>query len=60
MPLAVLFHFSKKKPSNLPSLVDKVNVLLCDRAVIGEVDEEHDNDINLADIKAEPLNPVLH
>ena len=30
------------------------------RAVIGEVDEEMDAEMNLADIRAEPLNPVLH
>ena len=30
------------------------------RAIIGEVDEELDLEINLADIRAEPLNPVVH
>lgn len=30
------------------------------RAIIGEVDEELDSEINLADIRAEPLNPVVH
>lgn len=30
------------------------------RAVIGEVDEELDSEINLADIRAEPLNAVVH
>lgn len=29
-------------------------------AVIGEVDEELDSEINLNDIRAEPLNPVVH
>ena len=29
------------------------------RAVIGEIDET-DSDINLDDIRAEPLNPVVH
>ena len=30
------------------------------RAVIGELDEEMESEINLVDIKAEPLNPVVH
>ncbi|CAI8036532.1 U6 snRNA-associated Sm-like protein LSm8 [Geodia barretti] len=29
-------------------------------AVIGEIDEEMDGEINLADIRAEPLNTVVH
>ena len=29
------------------------------RAVVGEIDET-DSDINLDDIRAEPLNPVVH
>lgn len=29
-------------------------------AVIGEIDEEMDSEINLSDIRAEPLNPVVH
>ncbi|XP_003383057.1 PREDICTED: U6 snRNA-associated Sm-like protein LSm8 [Amphimedon queenslandica] len=29
-------------------------------AVIGELDEELDSEINLNDIRAEPLNPVVH
>ena len=27
-------------------------------AVVGEIDEDLDSDINLSDIRAEPLNPV--
>ena len=30
------------------------------RAVVGELDEDMESDINLADIRAEPLNPVVH
>lgn len=30
------------------------------RAVIGELDEEMESEINLVDIRAEPLNPVVH
>lgn len=33
---------------------------VCHRAVIGEVDEELDSEINLAEIRAEPLNTVVH
>ncbi|XP_074026605.1 U6 snRNA-associated Sm-like protein LSm8 isoform X2 [Leptinotarsa decemlineata] len=29
-------------------------------ALIGQIDEEIDNRLNLANIKAEPLNPVVH
>ena len=29
-------------------------------AVIGEIDEELDSEINLVDIRAEPLNAVVH
>lgn len=30
------------------------------RALVGLIDEEIDNRLNLANIKAEPLNPVVH
>ena len=30
------------------------------RAVIGELDEDLDSEINLEDIKAEPLNAIVH
>ena len=30
------------------------------RAVIGQIDEELDSEINLSEIKAEPLNTVIH
>lgn len=30
------------------------------RAIIGLIDEEMDNRLNLASIKAEPLNAVVH
>lgn len=30
------------------------------RAVIGEIDEELDSEINLTEIRAEPLNTVVH
>lgn len=41
--------------------VDAVTLhFLLYRAVIGEVDEELDSEINLADIRAEPLNAVVH
>lgn len=30
------------------------------RAIIGLIDEDIDNRLNLANIKAEPLNPVVH
>ena len=30
------------------------------RAIVGEIDEDLDADINLNDIRAEPLNPVIH
>ena len=29
-------------------------------AVIGELDEDLDSEINLSDIRAEPLNSVVH
>ncbi|XP_002739308.1 U6 snRNA-associated Sm-like protein LSm8 [Saccoglossus kowalevskii] len=29
-------------------------------AVVGEIDDETDNSLDLANIKAEPLNPVVH
>ncbi|XP_066144112.1 U6 snRNA-associated Sm-like protein LSm8 [Euwallacea fornicatus] len=29
-------------------------------AIIGQIDEEVDNRLNLTNIKAEPLNPVVH
>ena len=29
-------------------------------AVVGEVDEEMEAEINLSEIRAEPLNPVIH
>ena len=29
-------------------------------AVIGEIDDEIDQSLALADIKAQPLNPVVH
>ena len=32
---------------------------LC-RAVVGEVDEEMEAELNLSEIRAEPLNPVVH
>ena len=30
------------------------------RAVVGELDEDLDSEINLEDIKAEPLNAIVH
>lgn len=30
------------------------------RAVIGEIDEEMEAEMNLSEIRAEPLNPVVH
>lgn len=30
------------------------------RAVIGEIDEEMEAELNLSEIRAEPLNPVVH
>ena len=30
------------------------------RAVVGEVDEEMEAELNLSEIRAEPLNPVVH
>ena len=33
--------------------------LLCS-AVVGEVDEEMEHEMRFSDIKAEPLNPVVH
>lgn len=30
------------------------------RAVVGEVDDELDQRLDLSNIKAEPLNPVVH
>lgn len=30
------------------------------RAVIGEVDDDTDSSLDLSNIKAEPLNPVVH
>ena len=30
------------------------------RAVVGEIDEEMEAELNLAEIRAEPLNPVVH
>lgn len=35
------------------------DIFIC-RALIGLIDEEIDNRLNLANIKAEPLNPVVH
>ena len=35
-------------------------LLSSSRVVIGEVDEELDTEINLNDIRAEPLNPIVH
>ncbi|XP_070559852.1 U6 snRNA-associated Sm-like protein LSm8 [Ptychodera flava] len=29
-------------------------------AVVGEIDDETDNSLDLSNIKAEPLNPVVH
>jgi len=34
-------------------------MLYC-RAVVGEVDEEMEHEMRFSDIKAEPLNPVVH
>lgn len=33
---------------------------LCFRAVIGEIDEETDSTLDLGNIRAEPLNSVVH
>jgi len=30
------------------------------RAVVGEIDEEMEHEMRFSDIKAEPLNPVVH
>ena len=37
-----------------------VCVWLYYRAVIGEIDEEMDSEMSLAEIRAEPLNAVVH
>lgn len=37
-----------------------VNVFVCFRAVIGEIDEETDSTLDLGNIRAEPLNSVVH
>lgn len=38
----------------------KLHVGLCSRAVIGEIDEETDSALDLGNIRAEPLNSVVH
>lgn len=35
-------------------------IFITSRALVGLIDEEIDNRLNLANIKAEPLNPVVH
>ena len=37
----------------------KIDLFSC-RAVIGEIDEEMEAELQLTEIKAEPLNPVVH
>lgn len=38
---------------------DQLVDILCS-AVVGEVDEEMEHEMRFSDIKAEPLNPVVH
>jgi len=35
-------------------------MFICLRAVIGEIDEETDSALDLGNIRAEPLNSVVH
>ena len=37
-----------------------LRVFVCFRAVIGEIDEETDSNLDLGNIRAEPLNSVAH
>lgn len=37
-----------------------VSVRLCYRAVIGEIDEDTDSALDLGNIRAEPLNSIVH
>ena len=37
-----------------------LSLSLSSRAVIGEIDEEMEAEMNLSEIRAEPLNPVIH
>uniref|UniRef100_A0A3P9NF21 U6 snRNA-associated Sm-like protein LSm8 n=1 Tax=Poecilia reticulata TaxID=8081 RepID=A0A3P9NF21_POERE len=39
---------------------DNLIGLFCFRAVIGEIDEETDSTLDLGNIRAEPLNSVVH
>lgn len=38
----------------------KACMFMCFRAVIGEIDEETDSALDLGNIRAEPLNSVVH
>lgn len=38
----------------------KLPLCLCYRAVIGEIDEETDSALDLGNIRAEPLNSIVH
>lgn len=41
-------------------LADVSTLPVCFRAVIGEIDEETDSTLDLGNIRAEPLNSVVH
>lgn len=60
--LGALFHSVSVPPPPSPSFYVLTSVFLnalCS-AVIGEMDEEHDSQVDLTKIKAPPLKPVTH
>lgn len=44
----------------MPKIVYQATLCGCFRAIVGEMDDDIDKQLDLINIHAEPLNPIVH